>query len=102
MTESAGIDLAPKRELPIDDLCDENGIVFISLMMQADGITIIEVACKSVYLINVGLTGEAEYAHNCQSKKGLDSHARSDDIQVTDTLVVDDAADGLGKGVSHG
>ena len=60
MAERAGISLTRERELPIDDLCDENGPVSVNLLMQADGVSILEVTGKSVYLIGIGLTGGNE------------------------------------------
>ena len=60
MAERAGIGLTRERELPIDDLCDENGSISFNLLMQADGVAILEVASISVNLIYIRLTGGNE------------------------------------------
>lgn len=120
MAERVGISLTRERKFPIDDLCDENGPVSVNLLMQADSVSILEVAGKSVYLINIGLTGRNEkcevksekyWQSNCRSNYLLfhlnpillTSHSSLlNYIEIADTLVVDDASDSLGKGVSHG
>ena len=101
MTECHRISHSGKRELPFCDLSHDDKTVPASLLSHADGVAIAEIACKSVNLISIGLTGEAKGAHNCQSKKSLDAHAVSDKIEVADALVADDATDGLSEGVGH-
>ena len=102
MTECHRISHSGKRELPSSDLSHDDKTVPVSLLSHADGVAIAEIACKSVNLISIGLTGEAKGAHNCQSKKSLDAHAvLSDKIEVADALVADDATDGLSEGVGH-
>ena len=102
MTECHRISHSGKRELPSSDLSHDDKTVPVSLLSHADGVAIAEIACKSVNLISIGLTGEAKGAHNCQSKKSLDAHAvLSDKIEVADALVADDATDGLSEGVGN-
>ncbi len=102
MTECHRISHSGERELPSSDLSHDDKTVPVSLLSHADGVAIAEIACKSVNLISIGLTGEAKGAHNCQSKKSLDAHAvLSDKIEVADALVADDATDGLSEGVGH-
>ena len=101
MTECHRISHSGEGELPSSDLSHDDKTVPVSLLSHADGVAIAEIACKSVNLISIGLTGEAKGAHNCQSKKSLDAHAVSDKIEVADALVADDATDGLSEGVGH-
>ena len=103
MTECHRISHSGKRELPFCDLSHDDKTVPVSLLSHADGVAIAEIACKSVNLISIGLTGEAKGAHNCQSKKSLDAHAvLSDKVEVADALVADDTMDSFSKGLGHG
>ena len=69
MVERDGIGLVRERELPIIYQSDEYNPLSVRLMTQAYRVTIIEVACKSVYLINIGLTRGKEKSEEVKSEK---------------------------------
>ena len=75
MTECHRISHSGERELPSSDLSHDDKTVPVSLLSHADGVAIAEIACKSVNLVNIGLTAEAKRAYGCQSKNGFDAHA---------------------------
>ena len=48
------------------------------------------------------LAAGCQETYCCQSDNVGFTHTKSDEVKVADTLVVDDAANGLGEGIGHG
>ena len=64
-----------------------------------------EVMCLTFYIICIGLAGGKNHSRQYQSDNFYTLHFTlftSHDVQVTDALIVNDAADGLGKHIGHG